>query len=369
MRSRGPEEARPPRLTPAGGGPADGHRLLGEALLDQRRFRDAAAEFAAALRLAPELATAWLGLGRAHLGTRDHAAAAQAYEAALRFNGDAAAARLGLAVAHFREGRYAEAERTLRAGLARHPGEALFRLALGTVLLARGQPDRAIRELGAEVALHPSPLAYFQLGEAYRAAGRPEEAISAYRQALALNRRLALAHARIGDIRWLVQGRGVDAALEYEAALMLNPLVTGVHRRLGDIRAADGRWAAALEHYEAERALSPADPEVHRAVAAAAFALGHWAAALAASARAVELDATLGGRVAAGVRFVVVVAPTEPPARAWRLLEDRRRVERRRAGAPAREPERRRGERRRTRFLVQGAMRLALPEGVEPRSA
>src|SRR5262249_9760714 len=89
----------------------------------------------------------------------------------------------------------------LRAGQRRFPRDFRLNFLLGEAL-ARYQPYRgaeAVRYLTVALSLRPrAPVVHLSLGTALARAGSADEAIAAYRQAIALKPDFALAHFNLG---------------------------------------------------------------------------------------------------------------------------------------------------------------------------
>ena len=100
----------------------------------------------------------------------------------------------------------------------------------------------------------PSAIAHSSLGVALDERGRPEEAITHFRQALRVNPRLAHAENNWG-IALAKQGRWEDAARHYEAALQIDPRYAEAHANLALALGRLGRYADAQRHLEQARAI------------------------------------------------------------------------------------------------------------------
>jgi len=98
----------------------------------------------------------------------------------------------------------------------------------------------------------PSAIAHSSLGVALDERGRPEEAITHFRQALRVNPRLAHAENNWG-IALAKQGRWEDAARHYEAALQIGPRYVEAHANLAFALGRLGRYADAQRHLEQAR--------------------------------------------------------------------------------------------------------------------
>ena len=100
------------------------------------------------------------------------------------------------------------------------------------------------------------------LGIALERAGRVQEAMVQYEQALRLNPNLAAAHYNLG-VALARMGRVPEAVEHYEQALRLMPDLAAAHYNLGTALARLGRVPEAIEHYEGALRLQPWDPDAH----------------------------------------------------------------------------------------------------------
>src|SRR2546426_9810078 len=93
----------------------------------------------------------------------------------------------------------------------------------GERLIREGKFDRAIRRLeeGARLLPKSAPV-WNHLGLAYHNAGRADDAIRAYQQALALDRNLAAARYNLGCL-YLEQGNATAAVVELTTYTVLQP--------------------------------------------------------------------------------------------------------------------------------------------------
>lgn len=115
--------------------------------------------------------------------------------------------------------------------------------------------------------------AQFELARALSDAGRRNEAIALFHQAIQLKPDWGGAHGPLGDT--LMQaGRKAEARAEYETALRLEPNQPEVHNNLGVILADGGQFAAALPHFAEAARLKPDFESAHANLGAALMRLG-----------------------------------------------------------------------------------------------
>ena len=314
---------------------------LASALGELGRLDEADRALDRALALAPDRAD--LHLARAGIETRRGRldAALAEVDVALALDPDSVDAALQRADLLSRLGRRGEAAAILEEALARwgdHPRVSIRYAEL--VELPAGELRSAETRLRRALRREPwSGEGWRALGEALRRAGRPGEALAAYREGLGGQPRDASQRARLARLL-LDLGRPADAERELRAGLEASgggegPASAGGAGRdelevaLGEVLAARGRlpeaeraWAAvvardpgnreARNSWAAARAaagdLGAARPELARLTAehprwaeawanraAAAVAARDWPDAEAAAARAVEIDPSLAG--------------------------------------------------------------------------
>src|SRR5262249_33225586 len=116
------------------------------------------------------------------------------------------------------------------------PGDFLLNTKLGGTLgnAPVPQADKALPFLMIAVALAPdNPVAHSNLGNALRAKGQIDEAITEYRRALELKADYAGAHSNLG-LALRDKGQLDEAIAEHRRALEVNPDFAAAHCNLGD---------------------------------------------------------------------------------------------------------------------------------------
>jgi tetratricopeptide (TPR) repeat protein len=182
---------------------ARSYGVIGDALVELGRYRDAFRAFDTMNRLRPSLASyARVSYGRELLGHTSAAIRAMrlAVDAASGAAEPTAWTHVQLGKLYWNHGRLALAEREYRLALHVFPGYAYGLDALAQVLAARGAYRQAIAVERQAVDAIPLPQYVTALGDLYRATGRP-----------ALARRQ---YALIGAIEKLLNANGVKTDLE-----------------------------------------------------------------------------------------------------------------------------------------------------------
>ncbi len=138
-------------------------------------------------------------------------------------------------------------------------------------------------------------MAHTNLGLILAGGNRPDEAISEYERALALDPyRPEVIHNDIGAVL-LAQGRVPEAATQFQEALRLaasrpDPVPSDYHRNLGNALLREGRFPDAIEQFEAAAARDPGNARVRNNLGIALAESGRAAEAIGQFQEAVRLD-------------------------------------------------------------------------------
>jgi Flp pilus assembly protein TadD len=158
------------------------------------------------------------------------------------------------------EGRIPLALASLRQAAEIEPKNPLYHNAVGAVLLNVGRfPDAQI-EFQKAVELDPTYAdAFHNLGSAYAEQGKWEEAIVSYRKALAqtIYASPESTYNNLGYAYWAIDKRQ-EAEEAFRAALQLEPKLVPSHFWLGVLLEKEGRKDEARTHFRAARDLEPA---------------------------------------------------------------------------------------------------------------
>jgi Tfp pilus assembly protein PilF len=146
------------------------------------------------------------------------------------------------------------------------------------------KPALSLRDGGGEAS------AYYQLGRYHQAQGRLQQAIVAYRKALALDASHADARNALGTAHAALTEFEI-AITEFSAAITADPNAAHFHNNLGYALYLDGRIAEAVRALEVAVALDSSNPRAWNNLGRAAQRLGDAARADAAFARAERLAA------------------------------------------------------------------------------
>ena len=158
------------------------------------------------------------------------------------------------------DGRVSLGLASLRQAAEVEPQNPLYRNAVGAVLLTVGRFPDAQVEFQKAVELDPTYAdAFHNLGSAYAEQGKWDEAIGAYKKALAqtIYASPENTYNNLGYAYWALDRRK-DAEDAFRAALQLEPKLVPSHFWLGVLLQKEGRGDEAKAHLRAARDLAPA---------------------------------------------------------------------------------------------------------------
>jgi tetratricopeptide (TPR) repeat protein len=168
------------------------HLLLGKAYAQQEEYPSALNEINNALRLDPRLSEAHYNAGLVYLRQNDFESAAREFRAELDLRPSDAHTMYHLGYALLSQGHVPESVALLREVVKAMPNYELAYFELGRALLQQEDTTGAIESLETAKKLAPDHDAvYFQLSQAYRRAGRVQEAgraLAAYQRLIEANR-------------------------------------------------------------------------------------------------------------------------------------------------------------------------------------
>jgi tetratricopeptide (TPR) repeat protein len=143
---------------------------------------------------------------------------------------------------------YYNLETLWRDTLAKNPNAWLAHNNLGTVLRQAGKPQEALQCFEQALRIKPDLAeGYYNMGVTLARLDRFQEAIEHYEQALRLKPDFAEAHYNLG-IALAESGRIAESMVQWKEALRLKPDYAEAHFNLGLMLAAQGQTTEALEH-------------------------------------------------------------------------------------------------------------------------
>jgi len=275
-------------------------RLLGHALMQQKRFGDAEKPLKKALELAPDFAPLAEDLGSALAKQRKHEEAIPLFEQAVRQDPGLAKAHKKLGQALAAVGRGSEADKAFEVYFEKKP--ELGAVAVGAEHIRAGREEDAIecfrqalkdnpdnvdamrflaavylkqeKKLGDAQALLQRATqiapdfatAWFDLGQVLSKRGQRTEAIEAYRQATVLEPKNGIAWERLASAR-AGAGYPEQAAEAFRKAVALSPKAAGFYMGFGHTLKPLGDQPASLRAYREAIRLRPKFGEVYWSMA------------------------------------------------------------------------------------------------------
>ncbi|HSN22270.1 MAG TPA: tetratricopeptide repeat protein [Usitatibacter sp.] len=242
----------------AAGPPSAERKALEQAvaLFRAGRVADSEALLRRLLAVQPGHADALELLGTA-LGVQGrHGEALAAFDRAREAKPSSHSIRRNRAQALLHLGRPAEARAELEKALQLRPDHAPSWGLLGSVLAAQGDAAGAERAYRRALQAAPSAEGHYNLALLLQEAGRTEEAIAGYRQALAFNRDFAAAHNNLANAL-KAMGRAEEALAHYAEALRADPSLADALSNYGAALREAGRFEAAIPLLERAAALKP----------------------------------------------------------------------------------------------------------------
>ncbi|MEP7011179.1 MAG: tetratricopeptide repeat protein [Acidobacteriota bacterium] len=154
---------------------------------------------------------------------------------------------------------YRDVDTLWRTTIERNPTAWIAYNNLGVAQVAAGRTDEAIENYKQALALHPQ---FFQatsnLAELYLAQGRADLAEPLYEKLVVIAPGNAVGQYQLGAAR-LRQGRTAEAVDRFERALSLNPGLAAAQARLGDMALSRGDWNEAISRYAEAVRREPGD--------------------------------------------------------------------------------------------------------------
>ncbi len=175
-----------------------------------------------------------------------------------------AALLLSLGLRTWRQGAVYLNEETLwRATIESNPGSWMAQNNLGIRLVEAGRIDEAMSHYTQALLLNPEYAeAHYNLGNAFIRLGRLDEARGSYMQAIAIYPEFPAAQTNLAETLARM-GQSKESIEHFAIAADMNPKKAVVQSRLGILLAENGRAEEALSHLRTVTELEPANAEAH----------------------------------------------------------------------------------------------------------
>jgi tetratricopeptide (TPR) repeat protein len=261
------------------------HNLLGLALAEKGKVKEAIAEYELAIRLMPDFADAYSNLGVALARRGKLGKALDAHHKAIRIHPDDSELHGNLGNTLKLQGKLDKAIAAYKKAIRLQRNNALAHCMLSSALFEKGEYDKALAAARKAIRIDPTlPFAYRNLGHALvvkdewdeaidafqgcirfskrekewsdhnnlgtclRSKGRLNEAALAFREAIGLNPKEAMPHYNLGVVLKALH-RPDKAAVEFREALRIDKDYADAHRALGGLLLDAGRPAEAIAEF------------------------------------------------------------------------------------------------------------------------
>ncbi len=239
---------------------------LGSALAQQRKFKQAIPHFEQAVRQDPGLANAHKKLGQALAAVGRGAEADEAFEVFFEKDPDTGAVAVG--AEHIRAGREDDAIQCFRKALKDNPDNVDAMRFLAAVYLKHGSKLRdaeALLERATQIA-PDFAMAWLDLGQTYLKRAKRMEAIEAFKRTTELEPRNGMAWEMLASA---TAGAGYpeEAAEAFSKAIDVTPNAAGFYMGYGHVLKTLGDQPASLRAYREAIRLKPDFGEVYWSMA------------------------------------------------------------------------------------------------------
>lgn len=239
---------------------------LGSALSVQHKFEEAIPLFEQAVRQDPKLANAYKKLGQALAAVGRGTEADEAFETFFEKDPDVGSVAVG--AEHIRAEREEDAIQCFRQALKDNPDNVNAMRFLASVYIKQGiklRDAEALLQRATELA-PDFAAAWFDLGNAYLKRARRVDAIEAFRQATVLEPNNGIAWEKLASTMSSA-GYPERAAEAFRKAIALRPNAAGFHMGYGHVMKTLGDQPEALRAYRTAIRLKPDFGEVYWSMA------------------------------------------------------------------------------------------------------
>ncbi|HVT31748.1 MAG TPA: tetratricopeptide repeat protein [Rhodanobacteraceae bacterium] len=183
---------------------------LGHVLGEEKKYAEASAHFAEALRIDPDFLDALINMGMTLASEGKPDEAIGYFERALKVAPRSSKAHTQIALARMQEGRPDDALAEFRRAVELGPDDADAHDNLGLMLARQGKADEAMREIGEALRIDPgSADAHNNMGLVLLASGRARESIVHFDEALRLKPDFAVARQNLARAQAMLGTRAI----------------------------------------------------------------------------------------------------------------------------------------------------------------
>ena len=200
--------------------------------------------------------------GHKYARARVYDKAVDAYRQAIKLNPNLAAAYQGLGSVYVNMGRAGDALEPMKAAVRLEPDNARAHLNLGITYANLRRGDEALSELNEAKRLSPNdPQVHNEIGNVlHNNFGRMDDALAAYGEARRLNPNLPWVQHNIG-LMYMRLGRFAEAVGPFQEALRLDPAYRNARYHLSNAYSKLGRYDEAIESFTKFLELVPDGPD------------------------------------------------------------------------------------------------------------
>ena len=254
---------------------------LANALSDLGKSDEALVHYREALRLAPDQADAWNGIGAQLIALGRPREAREPCELALKYRPFYAEAHTNLGSALCAEGNFAEAQKHFEAAIALKPFLASAHADLAGLLVQQQSYAEAIAHCEIAIRENPRiPEAFFNLARAQAHLGRPAAAAVNFARTIQLNSNYAAAESDWGAVL-VQQNQFAEALPHFLRATALDPKSIEARSNLGTAYFHLEQLDEAIVNFREAIRLNPDAPESHANLALAFTRTGRLTEAIA----------------------------------------------------------------------------------------
>jgi tetratricopeptide (TPR) repeat protein len=200
--------------------------------------------------------------GNAYAKEKQYDKAVDAFRLAIKLNPNLAAAYFGLGATYANMGRVTDALEPMKSAARLDPNNSLAHLNLGRLLASLRHPDEAMTELNEAKRLSPNdPNIHNEIGNVlHNSFGRIADALAEYVEARRLNPELPYIHHNIG-LMLMRLGRFSEAIIPLQEALRLDPQYRNARYFLADAYTKTGSYDKAIDSWTRFLELVPNGPD------------------------------------------------------------------------------------------------------------
>jgi tetratricopeptide (TPR) repeat protein len=286
-----------------------------KALGDQDKALDA---FRKAVQVKTDYSVGWQQIGRIQAAKGDKKQAVESFNKAIQYDPSNTDAMTELAVVYSTSGDFKSAEGLFQRALGVRD-DATTNYNMATVKIELGKPQDALKYAQRAAEQAPNSALYqYTLGLAYEKTGDIDAAISAYNQAINLDKKYADPRVNLGKI-YNNSGFPDKALAILEEAYKADPKSLEANNNLADTYNKKGLYDKAIFHWEISLNLAPRNTIVRMNLAKAYVSANRLDAAKDAYSALIKLDKTQWD---AYLELGTLMASTGDSAGAKKILSD-----------------------------------------------